>query len=146
MIGRFEVFTFALSELSQCWSKIATEEMKPYGLKGACIVYLIALYKSQDGLTAAELCKICNKDKADVSRAISAMEKKGMVERTGGYRAPIVLTEAGRNATYALRERVKLVVEAGGKGLTDENRENFYNALDMIASNLKEISRKGLSK
>ena len=62
MIGRFEVFTLALSELTSSWNKIAAEEMKVYGLKGSCVIYLIALYKIAEGLTAANLCEMskCN--------------------------------------------------------------------------------------
>ena len=46
--------------------------------------------------------------------------------------------------TYALRERIKLAVEKGGAGLTEEQRDNFYTALETIAANLKEISDTGL--
>ena len=147
MIGRFETFTLALSELSGSWSKIATEELKPYGLKGACVVYLIALFKAKEGLCAAKLCELCNRDKAEVSRAIRAMEEKGLVAKeseTNGYRAKITLTEKGREVTHALRERVKLIVEKGGEGLSDEQREVFYNALGTISENLKKITREGL--
>lgn len=150
MIGRFEVFTLALEEITSSWNKIATEELKPFGLKGAYVVYLIALYKHPDGLTAANLCEMCSKDKAEVSRAVAIMEKKGLILRenttVNGYRAKITLTEQGRNATYILRERVKLAVELGGKGLSDEQRDTFYDALATISANLKEISKEGLKK
>ena len=148
MIGRFEIFTLALSEITSNWNKIATEELKPYGLKGGYIVYLIALFKKTDGLTAANLCEICNKDKAEVSRAIKALEEKNFITRTNttvsGYRANITLTEKGRKITHTLRERIKLIVEKGGSGLTEEQRETFYNALSTISENLKIISKEGL--
>ncbi len=147
MIGRFETFTLALSRLSTYWNKIATEELAAYGLKGSYIVYLIALYKTDEGLTSAKLCEMCVRDKAEVSRAIRALEEKGLVTRepsATGYRARISLSEAGRTMTYALRERIKLAVEKGGAGLTEEERENFYTALETIAENLKKISSTGL--
>lgn len=148
MIGRFEVFTLALSEMTSSWNKIATEELKKYGLKGAYVVYLIALFKMPEGLTSANLCEMCNKDKAEVSRAIKALEEKEFITRknttVNGYRANITLTKQGREVTYALRERIKLVVEKGGEGLTDEQREIFYNALSTISNNLKAISKEGL--
>ena len=148
MVGRFEVFTFALSELTTHWNKIAAEEMKSLGLKGGCILYLIALFKHPDGLTAAQLCEMCNRDKAEVSRAVSAMLSKGIVDRVNttvsGYRANIRLTEKGREITHQLRERVKLAVEKGGEGLTDDYREAFYSALGIISANLKNISKEGL--
>jgi len=148
LIGRFETFTFSLSKISSSWNKIAAEELKPFGLKGAYVVYLITLYKNPDGLTSANLCEMCNKDKTEVSRAIAAMEEKGLVERenttASGYRARITLTKIGITATKTLCERVKLAVEKGGKGLTEEQRESFYTALEIISANLKEISKEGL--
>ncbi len=148
MIGRFETFTFALSELSASWNKIAAEEMKKFDLKGTYVLYLIALYKHPDSLTSANLCEMCNKDKAEVSRAVTVLEKKGLVMRTNvtvnGYRAKITLTEQGRESTMLLRERVKLAVEKGGEGLTDGQREVFYESLATISANLKKISKEGL--
>ena len=148
MVGRFETFSFALSEIMSSWNKIAADEMKAFGLKGTYVVYLIALYKCEDGLTSANLCEMCNRDKAEVSRAIKSLEEKGLVLRenttVNGYRAKIKLTKQGREATYTLRERVKLAVEKGGQGLSEEERETFYHALEVISSNLKAISKDGL--
>ncbi len=146
MIGRFEVFSLGLTQLTSSWNKIATEELKPFGLKGRAAVYMIALYKSEEGLTCTNLSEICHRDKAEASRVISEMEKKGLVERDegNGYRARIRLTEDGRKATYELRERIKLAVEKGGNGLSDEEREHFYYALQVIAKNLHQISKEGL--
>ncbi len=146
MIGRFEVFTLALSEMTSSWNKIATEELKPYGLKGSSIVYLIALYKIPEGLTAANLCEMCNRDKAEVSRAIKSLEEKGFVVRknttVSSYRANITLTDEGRKITCELRERIKQLVEDGGKGLSEEQREIFYDVLAKISCNLKVMADK----
>ena len=148
MIGRFEIFSLGLTQLTAAWNKIANEELKPFGLKGRASVYMIALYKSEEGLTITNLCEICHRDKAEASRIISEMEKKGLVTReqgsSNGYRAKIRLTEEGKKATYELRERIKMAVEKGGNGLSDEEREHFYYALQVIAKNLQEITREGL--
>ena len=148
MIGRFEIFSLGLTQLTAAWNKIANEELKPFGLKGRASVYMIALYKSEEGLTITNLCEICHRDKAEASRIISEMEKKGMVIReqgaANGYRAKIRLTEEGKKATYELRERIKVAVEKGGTGLSDEERDHFYHALQVIAKNLQEISTEGL--
>ena len=148
MIGRFEIFSLGLTQLTAAWNKIANEELKPFGLKGRASVYMIALYKSEEGLTITNLCELCHRDKAEASRIISEMEKKGLVTReqgsSNGYRAKIRLTEEGKKATYELRERIKMAVEKGGNGLSDEEREHFYYALQVIAKNLQEITREGL--
>ena len=150
VIGRFEVFTLGLSEISASWNKIAADELKPYGLKGGYIVYLIALFKSVDGLTSANLSEMCNRDKAEVSRAIKSLEGKGFIKRenvtVNSYRAKITLTEEGSKITRELRERIKLAVEKGGEGLSEEERESFYTALEKISLNLKQISKEGLNK
>ena len=40
--------------------------------------------------------------------------------------------------------KAQLAVDAGGKGLTDEDRRVYFSALEVIASNLDSISREGL--
>ena len=90
MVGRFEVFTLGLSEIMSSWNKIAAEEMKAFGLKGTYVIYLIALYKHPEGLTAANLSEKCNRDKAEVSRAIASFEKNGLVK---GKTLPLMVTE-----------------------------------------------------
>jgi len=148
MVGRFEIFTLGLSEIMSSWTKIASDEMKPFGLKGTYVIYLIALYKHPEGLTSANLSEMCNRDKAEVSRAIKALESKELIVRenitVNGYRAKITLTGKGRESTKALRERVKLAVEKGGEGLSEQERDSFYSALETISANLKKISREGL--
>ena len=52
MIDRFERFSFAISEVSRCWHKLAAEEMEKYGLKGSHAVYLTTLYRYPKGLTS----------------------------------------------------------------------------------------------
>ena len=40
--------------------------------------------------------------------------------------------------------RAASAVEAGGRGLSEEQRIVFYEKLEQIASNLKELSRDGI--
>ncbi len=148
MIERFEKFSFYISEISRYWHKIASEEMEKYGLKGPHSVYLLALARYPEGLTAPRLCEVCGKDKADVSRMMSIMEKKGLVVKEGTnnnlYGGKLILTEEGKNAVHFVKNRVALVVDMAGKDLTDEKRNIFYEALESIAINLQKISEAGL--
>ena len=79
MIDRFERFSIALFNLSHYWNRIASEEMRKHDLKGAYALYLITLYNHPEEITAARLAELCKRDKADVSRAISSFQKKGML-------------------------------------------------------------------
>ena len=81
MVERFERFSLAISEISRCWHRIANEVMKQYGLKGAYSVYFTTMSRFPEGLTATQLVEICGRDKADVSRAMAAMEEKNLVCR-----------------------------------------------------------------
>ena len=148
MVERFEKFSFLISEVSKHWHKITSDEMEKYGLKGPHSVYLITMYRYSEGLTSPQLCELCGKDKSDVSRMMSIMEKKGIVKKEGIhqnlYRGVFKLTQEGMEAAEQLVKRVNLAVELAGKELSDENREIFYNALETISTNLRQISKDGL--
>lgn len=148
MVERFEKFTFYIFEITRYWHKLAGDEMAKYGLKGPHATYLTILYKFEDGITAPQLCEICGKDKADVSRMMSIMEKKGLVIKESvsknKYRGLLKLTDEGKVAAQHVKERVALAVDLSGKGLSEEDRATFYQALEMIASNMKMLSEEGL--
>lgn len=148
MVDRFERFTLTISEISKCWHKIASVEMEKYGLKGPHAMYLVTMYRYADGITATQLGELCGKDKADVSRAMTIMEKKGLVTREGVnqnlYRALLKLTEEGKQAAEFVRRRAAVAVEVAGKDLSDENRKIFYDSLESITANLQVLGEAGL--
>ena len=148
MIERFERFSLAISEISRYWHKLTTDEMEKYGLKGPHAVYLMTLAKYPEGLTAPQLCKICSKDKADVSRMMSIMEREGLVKKEGVYqnlyKGVFILTEKGVNAAQQVSKRASLAVELAGKDMDDESRTIFYDGLESIAKNLRVLSEEGI--
>ena len=148
MLERFERFTSSISQISEYWNKLASEEMKNYNLKGPHVTYLICLYRHPGGVTSAGLSKLCHRDKAEVSRSVSLLEKKELIRREyingNSYKALIKLTDKGRTSAINLCERASLAVTFAGEGLSDEKREIFYNALETIASNLHNLSNDGL--
>lgn len=146
MINRFEKFSFFLSEISRSWHKIAADEMEPYGLKGPYAVYFTALYRYPNGLPAARLGELCAKDKADVSRAVSLLIKKGLVAKAGeqSYRALLKLTPKGEELAEQINQKAEAAVAGGGRGLNEEQRRIFYQALEQISANLLELSKNGL--
>ena len=146
MIDRFEQFFSSISSIYKIIQKIEREEMARYGLKGPHAQCLVAMDRHPNGVIIAQLCELCDKDKAAVSRDISELEAKGMVERCGGdklYRAPIRLTEQGRIIARQVREMIQAAVEMAGENLADEDRRVFYRTLELIAGNLRRISREG---
>lgn len=149
MLKRFEQFTASISCIYRCIQKIERDAMEKYGLRGPHAQCLIAMTRFPEGVTAARLCEICEKDKAAVSRILSELENEGLIVRRitdTGYRAPIVLTEKGLKAAEDVGILAKRAVEIGGKDLDDESRTVFYSALDSIAANLHILSKEGLTE
>lgn len=148
MLNRFEQFTGMISAIYQDIQKIEREEMEKQGLRGAYAQYFLALLQNAQGLTAAELAEICERDKAAVSRAVTELEGKGYLLRrgsnTGTYRAPLLLTEQGEKIAHFVARQAALAVEQAGEGLSDADREVFYACLGRISANLQTISKNGI--
>ena len=142
-MDRFETFSLCLFNISRYWNRIAAEEMKNYGLKGSHAFYLVTILRHNGQITASDLCQMCGKDKADVSRAVAKMEELGMLCRVGEnpYRARLQLTETGREAALHVRETAAVIVDQAGKDLTPEKRIVFYDALSSITTNLENLCK-----
>lgn len=150
MIGRYEVFSSSVSSMYHDIQKIERVEMAKFGLKGPHAQCLLAMYRYQEGVTSAQLCEICEKDKAAISRIVAELEQCGMVsrkQRNGSrYRAVLTLTEQGCAAAEAVSQRARLAVEQAGMGLDDGQRQVFYQVLALISGNLHTICKDGLDK
>ena len=105
---------------------------------------------SNEPLPSGELVKLCDKDKAAISRTVSELEKEGMVTRQGkngnNYRAALTLTDRGREAASHVAIRAGRAVEAASNGLSDGNRRVLYQALELIADHLQSICDTGLAE
>ena len=148
MLDRFARFSRAITEIDRCWHKLVAEETEKFGLNTPHAIYLNTLYCYPEGVTSAELCELCCTDKADVSRMVSILEKKGLVYRVAmgasRYRAKLLLTEKGRCVARHIRERAALAVARSGAGLSDEERQVFYRALEQITENMQALCKEGL--
>lgn len=148
MLRRFEEFSYTIADIYHCIQKIERDEMDKYGLKGPHAQYLVAMSHCPEGVTAAQLSDLCDRDKAAVSRALSELEKRGLVIRElandTAYRALLKLTDTGRAAAQFVCGKVTQAVELAGRGLSDQERQVFYSVLHRIGSNIRTIARDGL--
>jgi DNA-binding MarR family transcriptional regulator len=148
MLDRFEQFSYSISNIYRHIMKIEREEMEKYGLRGSYAQYLVTMSHYPEGLTSSNLCEICDRDKAAISRIVSEMEKKGLITRQTNrenyYRAKLILTNEGKKAAGFVAERAEKAVNAAGIGLGDDERKIFYGALAIIEANLRRISREGI--
>lgn len=146
MISRYEQFSTLISGIERGIQKIERDEMVKLGYKGAYAQYLAAMKRYPLGVTAAQLCEICDKDKAAVSRVVGELEAKGLVIRESGaaYRALLTLSEEGRQVADFVCRKAQAAVDAAGFGLTENDRLVYFAVLERIARNLEIIGRDGI--
>ena len=139
MIDRFQAFVSGISICYKYIQKIKTMEMTEFGLKGTHVMCIFYIYHSEEELTAAQLCQLCAEDKAAISRTLVTLQEKGYVE-TGEkkYRAHLKLTKKGEKLAGQIDGLIEQWVLHGGDGLSEEERNSFYHALNLISSNLRE--------
>lgn len=148
MLDRYELLSSSISSMYHDIQRIERVEMAKFGLKGPHAQCMLAMSRYPQGLTSSQLCDLCDKDKAAISRTLAELEQAGMVirdQRNGSrYRALVRLTEQGSAAAKAVSQRALVAVEQAGIGLEDEKRQIFYQVLTLIADNLHTICKDGL--
>ena len=148
MLSRFEQFSIAISGIYRSIQKIERMEMAKYGLKGPHAQCLLAMKRYPEGITATQLCEICDKDKAAVSRTLAELEAAELIRRsdpTGKrYRANLQLTERGQEIAENVNTLAYQAVKRATGGYDVQEREVFIGVLSIISSSLQDICREGL--
>ena len=149
MRTRYEQFAGSVLCLYRYIQKIQRVDMAKYGLKGSHAQCLLVMNRYPEGITAAQLSQISDKDKAAISRTLSELAREGMVERKSKdgniYRAPFFLTDKGLEAANHVDLLARKAVELADNGLSEERRADLYATLDLLATNLQRISQDGLA-
>ena len=144
-MDRFERFAVAVTEISYHVHRLMGEAMEQYGLRGINAIYLTVLNRTNGGITASQLGEYCCRDKADVSRAVSALEQKGLIRKEESrYRAKLYLTEQGHQLAEWIGRVSRQAVSDAGKDISDQERAVLYAALDSIAQRLQSMSMDNL--
>lgn len=143
---RFESFVTTVTRAYKCIQKIKNIETEQMGLKGNHVMCMYFLGKKIGGLTAAELCKLCNEDKAAVSRTILDLTQKGLVvpieqATKRKYRTVIKLSEDGIKFNERIKSAIEQAVKVGSADFTDEERAIFYKVFFSIVENLEELTK-----
>ncbi len=148
MIERFSQFCTSIASIQRSILKIERTEMAKYGLKGPHANCLVAMARYPEGITAARLCDICDKDKAAISRTVSELEDAGMVLRQDPegkrYRSVLRLSEKGKEIANRVNDMVLLAVAKASEGYDKEKQQVFARVLNLVAGNLQDICRDGL--
>lgn len=149
MLTRFEKFSSVIFAIHRYIQKIERDEMEKFGYKGSYAQYLVVLSEHPEGLIATRICEICDKDKAAVSRIITEMQEKGLIERECRgqhvYRGLVRLTEHGKEiATHVCQIARDAVAAIGKESMNDDERVIFYEIIDRIHAQLQTFSKAGI--
>lgn len=140
-MDRFEAFTGSILELNRYLQKIKDLEMRPYGLRANHVMCLYYLGKNPSGLTVTELTDTCKEDKAAISRCTAQLIEKRLIYRDSdetkrAYRTKLYLTDQGKEMVQTIDRRIDAALTSGSSGLTQEQRDIFYQTMNMIIENL----------
>ena len=138
---RFDQFSHYTSCATKSINKLKIMGMIPFGLTGAHTMCLRHLYNSPDGLTRTKLVRLCDIDKAQVSRIINDLCAKGYVIETENeninYRKRLKLTPMGKDTTEEINRKILRVNDFVSGDIPEEQLKNFYQTLDQICEKLK---------
>ena len=142
MQERFSTFTVLIAKIGRQIRRIKSEEMGEFNLKSSHVSCLYYLH-TQGAMTPAELCEICDEDKAAISRSIEHLENSGyLVSRPPApkrYRAPLVLSESGREVAARIAEKIDGVLALVGRDMSDEERGALYEGLHRVSEDLQAV-------
>ena len=144
---RFVPFVLYTERIAKNIKRLADKKMEPYGLRSAHIMCILQLAKSENGLSSAQLSKVCGVDKAFISRITAELMEKNYIVRNigpqqGKYKTKFSLTEEGVKIHQILNELVGQFINKVSKNTPVRKLEIFYEVLNSIDVELDNITNK----
>ncbi len=140
--SRFEAFSALISSAYKSMQKMKFRGMERYDLGGTHTFCMRQLrHAPEGGLNRTELAARCEMDKAQISRIIAELSKKGYVTECGqksAYRKKFVLTEQGKRVAEMIDGIVQRVLQFVSGEIPQEQIKAMYATLNIICENLKK--------
>lgn len=148
---RFVPFVLYTERISKNIKRLADKKMEPYGLRSAHIMCILQLAKSENGLSSAQLSKVCGVDKAFISRITAELMEKNYIIRNigpqqGKYKTKFILTEEGTKIHRIINELLGQFIGKISKNTPVRKLEIFYEVLNSIDNELDSITNKEIDK
>lgn len=141
--NRFEIFSTSVSQLVKSVTALKSRKMAKYGLKGTGALCLCQILESDGGMTAAELGKRGEIDKAQISRCMAELTEKGLVyldEQNGRkYKQKYRLTDYGFEVATDVQKTSDILQGALRSGITPEELDSFYRTLYKLCDNFDKV-------
>ena len=139
---RFDKFYSTTCSILKSIQKLKSKYMMHYGLTSAHTMCLRHLNSSPDGLTRTRLAKLCDIDKAQISRIVNDLCSKGYItepeSENVNYRKRLKLTPLGRDTAEGINEAVKQIHSFVSEDIPEDQITSFYSVLDLICEKLKQ--------
>ena len=144
MHDRFVKFTISISKLNKLINKVKSEGMKgKFDLKGVHTLCLYQLMSNDNGMTSTEIAKSCDLDPALVSRTLSELCQKELIEKVGKvgkYHARYCLTQRGAQISAEMKQITQSVQLFVDQGITKEELDIFYSVMEKLSCNFEFLS------
>ena len=137
--ARFIKFSALLNSAEKSISRMKHKKMDSYGLDNAHTLCICVLAESDLGLTKTELAANCGVDKAQISRVVTALQKKNYVvadTQKKLYKQKYTLTDEGKKVADDLGS---LILEINGyvsDAIPKDQIDVFYATFETICQNL----------
>lgn len=139
---RYEAFNTLISSASKSMQKLKSKGMLQFGLGSTHTLCMKNLYEKKNGATKTELAKLCLVDKAQISRIVGDLMKKGYVTEIRGsranYRSRLVLSQSGIDAAEEMNKIILRINDFVSGDIPEENIAIFYDTFTKICDNLKK--------
>lgn len=113
---------------------------KKYALSGAHTTCLCRLVEAgEDGLTQTRLIQLEGMDRAQISRVLGDLQRRGYVvpaQQEGRYKKRYLLTPAGRAAADEIQSIILSINRFVSEQIPQTDIDIFYRTLTAIADNL----------
>ena len=137
--ARFIRFSVLLNSAEKSISRMKHKKMDSYGLDNAHTLCICVLAESDGGLTKTELAAQCGVDKAQISRVVSALQKKSYVvsdTQKRLYKQRFILTDEGKRVADELGELILEINRYVSDNIPKEQIDVFYETFETICDNL----------
>ena len=143
MADRFELFSTSVVKLTREVQSIKSSKMAEHGLRGPDAVCLCCLYRGKGGMTATELARAGEIDKAQVSRAMAALISRDLAVREESEgrcsKQKYHLTAEGVRVAADVMGTIRRIERAVAKGITERELDIFYATLYKLCRNFDEL-------
>lgn len=144
---RYEDFTTLISNINRDINRVKTMRAVEYGVHGADIVYLLALFEHEGdrGMSSSELTSRAGVTRAMTARSVARLIKDGFVESMlpkgeKAYRVPLRLTKKGQRVAQSMQHDIDELMQQVEGLFSPSGRDAFYKSLRKVDQALQEMA------